>query len=257
MRRLILEDPLARSALWSRNLALFALFVALIGVALSHKGLDAQASLAIEGGALALAGLAVPFAVFAMAVVWQSGYRGLGLALEGLAVAALLFAYPAYLAQAHRALTIVDAATSLDDPPRFLDTRVARTARHAYEPPTKPSLADTTLQTKLYPDLQTLDLDADASDVETALHKLIKRRKWTVVDEAKPENFATGHIDMVVKPGLMGFPADVTVRIRGIGARTRVDIRSTSRSPWQEQPGANADRVQQLSDDLEGAIGES
>ncbi len=257
MRRLILENPLARSALWSRNVALFALFVALIGVALSHKGLDARASLSIEGGALTLAGLAVVFALFAMAVIWYTGYRGIALALQGLALAALLFAYPAYLAQTHRAPTVVDAATSLDDPPRFLDTAVARNARHGYVPPAKPSPADAALQDKLYPDLQTLDLDADAADVETAVHKLVKRRKWKVVAEAKSENFATGHIDMVVSPGLMGFPADVTVRIRGVGARTRVDIRSTSRSPWQEQPGANAERVQALADDLERAIGES
>ena len=257
MRRLILEDPLARSALWSRNVALFSLFVALIGVGLSHKGLDARASLSIEGGALALAGLAVLLAFFAMAVIWQTGHRGIGLALEGLALAALLFAYPTYLAQTHRVPTVIDAATSLDDAPSFLDTATARAARHGYEPPAKPSPADAALEEKLYPDLQTLDLDADASDVDKALQKLIKRRKWTIVDEAKPENFATGHIDMVVKPGLMGFPADITVRIRSIGARTRVDIRSTSRSPWQEQPGANADRVQALSDDLESAIGES
>ena len=257
MRRLILEDPLARSALWSRNVALFALAVALIGVALSHKGLDARASLSIEGGALALAGLAVLFALFAMAVIWHSGYRGTGLALQGLALAALLFAYPAYLARTHRAPTVIDAATSLDAPPRFVDTAVARAARHGYEPPGKPSSADAALLEKLYPDLQTLDLDADAADVDAALRKLIKRRKWKVVAEAKPENFATGYIDMVVSPGLMGFPADVTVRMRGIGARTRVDIRSTSRSPWQEQPAANAERVQALSDDLEKAIGES
>ena len=257
MRRLILEDPLARSALWSRNVALFALFVALIGVALSHKGLDARASLSIEGGALALAGLAVLFALFAMAVIWHTGYRGILLALEGLALAALLFAYPAYVAQTHRAPTVLDAATSLEDPPRFLDTAVARAARHGYAPPEKLRPVDAALQERLYPDLQTLDFDADAAEVETAVHKLIKRRKWKIVAETKSENFATGHIDMVVSPGLMGFPADVTVRIRGIGARTRVDIRSTSRAPWQEQPGANADRVQALSDDLERAIGES
>lgn len=257
MRRLILEDPLARSALWSRNLALFALFVAMIGIALSHKGLDAQASLSIEGGALALAGLAALFAIFGLGVVWHSGYRGIGLAMQGLALAALLFAYPAYLAHTHRAPTLVDAATSLDDPPHYMETVPAVLARHGYIPPTGQTSADAKLQATLYPDLQTLDLDADASDVEAALHKLIKRRKWTIVDEATARNFATGHIDLVVKPGLMGFPADVTVRIRGIGARTRVDIRSTSRSAWQEQPGANADRVQALSDDLENAIGES
>ena len=257
MRRLILEDPLARSALWSRNVALVALFVALIGVVLSHRDLDARASLSVEGGALALAGIAVLLALFALAVIWHTGDRGVRLALEGLVLAALLSAYPAYLEQTHRAPTVVDASTSLDDPPRFLDTAVARAARHGYRPPTRPSLADAALQERLYPDLQTLDLDADAADVEAALQKLIKRRKWKVVDESKPENFATGHLDMVARSGLMGFPADVTVRIRGIGARTRVDIRSTSRSPWQEQPSANADRVQALSDDLEGAIGES
>ena len=257
MRRQILQDPLARSALWSRNVALFALVVALIGIVLSHKGLDAAASLSIEGGALALAGLAVLFALLALAVIWRTGYRGIGLVLQGLVLAALLFSYPAYLAQTHRAPTVVDISTSLDDPPHFLETIPSVLARHGYTPPKAPSAADARLQEKLYPDLQTLDLDADAGDVETALHKLIKRRRWTIVDEAKPQNFATGHIDMVVKPGLMGFPSDITVRIRAIGARTRVDIRSASRSSWQEQPGANAARVQGLADDLEGAIGES
>ena len=257
MRRLILEDPLARSALWSRNVALFALFVAIIGILLSHRGLDARASLSIEGGALALAGLSVLFALVALAVIWRTGYRGVGLALEGLVLAGLLFLYPAYLAQTHREPTVVDITTDVADPPRFLETIPAVLARNGYIPPTRPSPADLALQDKLYPDLQTLDLDAATSDVEATLHKLIKRRKWRIVDEAKPENFATGHIDLVVKPGLMGFPSDITIRIRGIGARTQVDIRSASRSPWQEQPGANAARVQALSDDLEGAIGES
>ena len=101
-----------------------------------------------------------------------------------------------------------------------------------------------------------MDLDAEVGDVEAALLKLVKRRKWTVIGEVSAKNYATGHLDMVVKAGLLGFPADVTVRLRGIGARTRVDIRSTSRTPWQEQPSANADRVQALADDLEDAIGE-
>lgn len=257
MRRLILEEPVARSAVLGRNIALFALFVALIGIVLSHKGLDAQASLAIEGGALTLAVLGVVFALVAMAVIWHTGNRGVGAALETLILGVLLFAYPAYLWQLHKAPTVADISTSLDDPPRFLATIPTVLARHGYVPPARPSAADLALQRKLYPDLQTLDLDADSSEVEAALHKLIKRRKWVILDETKPDNFATGHIDMVVKPGVMGFPADLTVRLRAIGARTQVDIRSASRSPWQEQPGANAARVQSLSDDLEGAIGES
>lgn len=257
LRRLILENPLARSALWSRNIALFALVVALIGIVLSHKGLEARATLSIEAGALAMAGLAVLFALFAMAVIWHTGYRGVGLALEGIVIAGALFLYPAYLVRLHRTPTVEDITTSLDDPPHFLETIPAVLSRNGYIPPKEPSRTDLAQQEKLYPDLQTLDLDADTSDVEAALHKLIKRRKWKIVDETKPENFATGHIDLVVKPGLMGFPSDITIRIRGIGARTQVDIRSASRSPWQEKPGANAERVQTLSDDLLGAIGES
>ena len=63
----------------------------------------------------------------------------------------------------------------------------------------------------------------------------------------------TGHIDVVVKPALMGFPADLTIRLRGLGSRTRIDIRCVSRTPWQEQPGANAARVEALAGEIEDA----
>lgn len=258
MRRLILEDPLARSAMWSRNVALFALVVAVLGILLSRKGLDARTALAIEGSALALAGAAIFFALVAMAVIWRTGFRGIGLALAGLALALVLFAYPAYIAvEARTAPTVLDVSTDTKDPPPFMLTPVALAARHGTTPRKTMTRADIALQNRLYPDLQTLDLEADVGDVEDAIHKLLKRRHWTIVDEVQPLNFATGHIDVVVKPALMGFPADLTFRIRGLGERTQVDIRSVSRSPWQEQPGANAARVEQLAADLEDAVDKS
>ena len=258
MRRLVLEDPFARSAIWSRNLAVFALLVAIIGIVLSRKGLDPKTALAIVGAALALAGFAALFAFIAMAVIWRTGYRGLGLALGGLVLSAMLFAYPTYLVvQARTSPLLSDASTDLDDPPGFLTTEKAVEARKAWTPPARQSAANRALQERLYPDLQTLDLDADPDDVVDAIKKLIKRRHWTLVDEVAPADFATGHIDAVVKSTIMGFPADVTFRIRALGNKTKVDIRSASRAGWQEQPGSNAARVDQLASDLEDAIGES
>ena len=258
MRRLILEDPLARSAAWSRNIAIFALAVAVIGVLLSRKGLDAKAALAVEGGALGLAALAVLFAFVAMGVIWQTGFRGIGLALAGLGLSLFLFAYPAYIAvEARTAPTLMDVSTNIDDPPSFLRTPVALTARHGVTPGKTMAKADVALQKRLYPDLKTLDLESEVSDVEEAIHKLIKRRHWQIVDEVAPVNFATGHVDVVIKPALMGFPADLTIRIRALGERTQVDIRSVSRSVWQEQPGANAARVEALAEDIEDAVDES
>ena len=54
----------------------------------------------------------------------------------------------------------------------------------------------------------------------------------------------------------MGFPADLTIRIRQIGAKTQVDVRSVARGGWQE-PGSNAARVLGLIADLDAANDES
>lgn len=258
MRRLVLVDPFARSAIWSRNLAVFALIVALIGIVLARKGLDQTAALSIEGAALAMAALAVFFAIIAMGVIWRTGYRGIGLALAGLVLSALLFAYPAYLAvEGSTAPMVTDISTSPADPPAFMSTAKAIAARHGFTPPPKMRKADAELQEQLYPDLQTLDLEASAEDVDETVRKLIRRRHWLIADAAPPVNFATGHIDAVIQPALMGFPVDLTVRIRELGARTQVDIRAVARTQWQEQPGMNAARVQDLAADIESAVGES
>ncbi len=254
MRRLVLEDPFARSAVWSRNLAVFALIVALIGIVLSRRGLDPQAALAIVGASLGLAGLAVLCALVAMAVIWHTGFRGLGLALGGLVLSGLLFAYPAYIAVQARTLpALSDASTDLDDPPRFLATDAAIFDRNGTTPPDTQSAANRALQERLYPDLQSLVLDAETADVEDTIHTLIKRRKWKIADEIEAQKTVAGHIDVVAMSTVMGFPADITFRIRPLGERTQVDVRSVSRAGWQEQPGSNAARVDALVSDIEDA----
>ncbi len=251
MRRLILQDPFARSAIWSRNLAVFALLVAVLGIVLARRGLDPTAALAVEGGALAIAGLAILSALVAMVVIWRNGYRGIGLALGGLALSGLLMVYPAYLAvEARTAPVLLDVSTDPADPPAFMVSDKALDARHGATPG-PPSAADRATQARLYPDLQSLSLDADALDVDKTLHKIIKRHKWTITDEVQPIRFATGHIDIVLKSALMGFPVDLTFRVRGLGNHTQVDVRSVARAGWQERPGADAALVQTLVDEID------
>lgn len=256
MRRLILEDPFSRAAIWSRNLAVFALLVAVIGIVLARKGLDPTAALAIEGGATALAGFAILFALVAMVVIWRTGFRGIGLATGGLMLSVLLLVYPAYLAVQARSVPLVpDISTDLDNPPRFLMTEKALVARRGTTPKAM-SDADRALQTRLYPDFESISLDAEALDVDKQIHRLIRRRHWQIVDEVQPDRFATGHIDVTVKTAIMGFPVDLTIRIRGLGNETKVDIRSVVRAGWQE-PGSNAARVQALVADIEEANDET
>ena len=257
MRRLILEDPFSRAAIWSRNLAVFALLVAIIGIGLARKGLDPSASLAIEGAAMGVAVLAILLALIAMVVIWRTGFRGLGIALAGILLSAFLLVYPTYLAVQARSIPLVsDISTDIDNPPMYLMTEKAVTARQGSKPPASISVAERALQRRLYPDLQTLTLDTEAADVDAIIHKLIKRRHWAIADETRPVNFATGHIDVVVKSPLMGFPADLTVRITGVGSKTQVDVRSIARGGWQE-PGSNAARVINLINDIDAANDET
>ncbi len=252
MRRLILEDPFSRAAIWSRNLAVFALFVAAIGIVLARRGLDATQSLAIVAGAMGLAALSILCAVVAMAVIWRTGFRGIGLALGGLALSTVLLVYPTYVVVQARTVPVVpDISTDLDDPPTFLSTAQAVAARKGVTPGPM-TAADKDLETRLYPDLDTLTLDDDAGEVAKTIRKILRHRHWQIVGELAPSEGAAGQIDVVTKSLVMGFPADLTIRIRDSGDQTKVDIRSVARTAWQE-PGSNAVRIQSLIAEIDAA----
>ena len=57
---------------------------------------------------------------------------------------------------------------------------------------------------------------------------------------------------LIAKTLVMGFPADLAIRVRQSGDQTQVDVRSTARAGWQE-PGSNAARVQNLIEDIDAA----
>ena len=81
--------------------------------------------------------------------------------------------------------------------------------------------------------------------------KLVAARRWRIVDDALPlGRLGIGRVDAIARTTIMGFPADVTIRIKAAGQQSRIDIRSVSRTPWHE-PASNAERIQALASDLD------
>ncbi|HUB63628.1 MAG TPA: DUF1499 domain-containing protein [Methylocella sp.] len=240
MRRLIIEEPYSKAALLSRRLAMFAIAVAIVGLLGVGRGIDL---LAVLGGSLIIAVVAILTAILAFVVIWRSGRKGAGQAFAGLFLAALLLAYPVYLAQQTLRLPqLTDLATDLADPPSFSLSRAALSARGGRTPHSV-SLVRRKAQLKAYPQIQPILLDLDAPEAFNATLKAVTANGWTIIEQRPPGGRSgLGHIDAVATSFLLGFPTDITFRLRPLAGQTRIDIRSVSRSgPYDF--GANARNI--------------
>ncbi len=250
MRHLIIEEPYSDSALWSRRLAFFATAVIMTGLILARIGLDPTAVLAVLGSAIVIACLAVLCAGAATIAIWRTGRKGVGLLLTGGVIALLVLAYPAYLAyQAIRLPALHDVSTDIGDPPAFSLSQHALAARHGFVPPAvAPALRQ--LQLTAYPDIQPIILDLDGDDAyQTVLH-VVAARHWTIVDSNPPGGrLGLGHVDVIARGLVLGFPNDITIRIRPLAGQTRIDVRSVSRI-GRHDFGANARRILAFADEL-------
>ncbi len=254
MRRLIVEDPYATSALLSRRLAALALAVALIGVAAARWGIDPSAALAVLGGSVGLAAGAILFALLAFVVIWRTGRQGAGQATAGLFLALLLLAYPAWLAaKAAHAPRLTDLSTDIADPPVFSASRVAQAARGG-APPRSPPAALRRAQAQAYPKILPILLDLDTDEAFAAVRKAVAVSGWRLVEEIPPGGrMGVGHIDAISRSMILGFPCDITLRIRPLAGQTRVDLRSASRfGPFDF--GANQHNIDVFEAALEGIV---
>lgn len=252
MRRLILEEPYSRTALWSRRLATFAIAVALISVVLARtRAVEVTADLAVFGAAVFIACVAVLLALTAAVVIWRTGRRGGAVAFAGFGLAALLLAYPAWLSVEAVELPVVnDVSTDLIDPPDFSLSAQAEAARGDYLPPALPA-GWSDKQRRDYPDIQPIVLDLDANDAFHLVLKAVAALGWKVIAETRPGgHLGLGHIDAIDHSPIMGFPADIAIRIRPLVGQTRIDIRSASRY-GRHDFGANARRIMAFSDELQ------
>ncbi|WP_036255487.1 DUF1499 domain-containing protein [Methylocapsa acidiphila] len=244
MRRLIVEEPYSKAALLSWRLAAFSVAVALIGVVVARGGLDPQATLAVLGGAVGVAAAAILSALAAFVVIWRSGRKGAGTAAAGLFLALLLLAYPAYLAEkVMRFPRLVDLSTDILDPPAFSLSRQALAARGGSTPANIPAQARKR-QLVAYPQVQPILLDLDAPEAYAAIVKAVTKSGWKIIAQTPPGGRSgVGHIDAIARSLILGFPCDVTLRIRPLAGQTRVDMRSVSRFALSDF-GANQRNVE-------------
>jgi len=252
MRRLILEEPWSAAALWSRRLALFGLVVGLISVALARSGLvDATAALAVLGAAVTITFTGLLLGGAGSVVIWRTGRRGVGSIVGGALLALVLLGYPAWLtAQAIRLPPLTDISTDLIDPPDFARSSRALAARAGMAHEQVP-LEAREAQRRAFPNVSPIVLDLDADEVWEIVLKAVAARKWQVVDQVKPGGrIGIGHIDAVDKTLVMGFPEDVTIRVRPLAGQTRIDIRSASRF-GRHDFGDNARRIQRFAQELQ------
>ena len=252
MRQLILEEPMARAAVWSRRLIVFALSVALIGIIMARLATtDMAAPFAVLGAAFAVAGAAGLLAAAALVKIWNTGQLGAGHAILSGLLAAAVVAYPAWLGfQAFRVPQINDVTTDVTEPPSFSRSSRALVARFGHVPGDPPPGTRET-QVRAYPAVEPILLDFEADEVFGLVQKAIAARGWKVIEQVGPGGRSgIGHIDAIDRSLILGLPDDIAVRIRPLAGRTRIDVRSVSRF-GRTDFGANARRIQKFSDELE------
>jgi len=244
MRRLIIEEPLSRAAVWSRRTAVFALATTAVSVGVARLGGDPTGALAVFGAALVLAFLSLLLAASAGVVIWRTGRRGVGQAAAGLALALALIAFPAYLTfKAVSLPPINDVTTDFESPPTFMISSKAREARGGKTPPL-PTPAIQAAQKAAYPQVQPMQVDLEAEQAYRLSLRIAKDLGWRVVDATPPNLRGDGvaHIDATDRSLIFGFVDDIAIRVRPLANQTRIDIRSVSRI-GKHDFGANARRI--------------
>lgn len=255
MRRQIVEEPVAKSAVWSLRLAIFALAVAAVGVAITRfQVVDVPAGLAVFGSAVLLSCISLLLAGAAAVIIWRTGRRGIPAALGGALFALALLGWPGWLAaQAVRLPVLNDVTTDIIDPPQFSLSRRATEARDG-RTPTNPAPLVRQQQRAAYPGVQAILLELEGDEAYQLVLKAVQARGWKIIDQAPPGGRSgLGHVDAVARTLIMGFPDDITIRIKPLAGQTKIDMRSASRY-GRNDFGVNAKRIESFAQEMQNQI---
>ncbi len=285
MRNIILEEPYSQAAVWARRLAVFSLVLAAIGfLIIRSNAIEIFAGLSVVAVSILIACVALLMAGTAIVVIWRTGRKGVGFIVTTFFLCAVFLAYPTYLAVRSVQLPLInDISTDVNDPPQFSSDPATLSARGGIRHPEK--MAGALLQQGAYADVQPILIDVDASEAYELVVSTVKSLNWRILQqvpstEDKPAVFANrrvrtnrgrgparvqrvmvspattaqaGRIEAVDRTLLMGFPDDITIRIRPLQSQTRIDIRSASRY-GRHDFGANAARIRKFAAGLQDQL---
>lgn len=250
-RRLVLEEPLSRAALWSRRLAWFSVAVLSTAVATFRLGEPSLERLTPIAGAYGLTLVALAMACLAFLRIWRTGHRGVGMAGQAFALALLMLAPAGY--GAFRLVTLPnlnDISTDIETPPAFSRSSVALAARGGRVPPEVPA-ERRRAQRQAYPRVLPLVLESPADVAFEIARRAALARGWQVLEAIRPGGRSgAGRIEAVARSPVLRFADDITIRVRPRADGSRIDIRSASRLGSHDL-GANAARIARFIEEAE------
>lgn len=225
-----LEQRVSNATVWSRRVAIFSI-VLFLTAAIGHRigFLDTPDFFPALGAVAVFAVLALLFAVRALFLFWHYGGKGGGSLLFAILVALLVLA--PFGITAYRGLTLPmlnDVSTDSDDPPELAIAAAQRTDGMNRIEPFTPERRK--LQQDSYPTATGRRYEAPIAQVAEVVQEVLDDRGWPIVSSMDfPPDATEITIEAQARSPLLGFPADVAIRLIDEGMSTYVDMRSASR----------------------------
>lgn len=243
----------SRLAAWGLRLAILGLVVLALGILGHRLGiLDFRPALLGLAGGAAIGVLGAVVSAIALVVSLASSRSGVRTAIAGLVIG-LLVAAPVGQAMiaGSKVPRIHDITTDLANPPAF-DAVVALRGEtsNPLDRAEPTDLAE--LQAQAYPDLKTLEIEAQPGKVYEAALETARDMGWEIV-ASNPEQ---GLIEATATTRVMNFKDDIAIRVAEAGEGAAVDVRSVSRVGISDM-GANANRIRTYLHALKVKLGEA
>lgn len=193
--------------------------------------------------------VAVIAVIYLALAVWSGRFRGALVAgLLALVASLIAVGVPYQMrSQAQSVPPIHDITTDTADPPAF--EAIAPLREEAPNPVAYAGEETAEQQREAYPDLQTVQLEADPETVFNAAVTVTDTMGWERVAADRND----GRIEATATTTWFGFKDDVVIRLRPSDGGTELDIRSKSRI-GQSDLGANAARIRTFLDHLNARL---
>jgi hypothetical protein len=230
MRRLLIEEPVSRAALWSRRVGFFAWLSLALALSLTWLGrLQPFEALAAVIACGALAVVALLLALIAFSASWRSGARGMASAITGLALGLALIAYPLglYLRDLVNPPSL-DFTTDPDNPP--LPLHPLKQLAGGAVPPVAASMIDAGAAKPI----PALLLDQPLNEALALALRAAGMSAWhvTTVEYARPPLNNQARFAAIVPSFLIRWPSDAVVRLLMTEDGVRLDVRVVARRGW-------------------------